>query len=273
MTKEAPSAVIKLSSPEINQFWPIPVLFEDEHLLALDKPAGLLSSPDRAAPDRPSLVRLLHTAIAQDKPWARERSLSYLMNSHRLDGEISGVLLFAKSKPVFLKLADFFGSPNSARHYLALAKGNPPEDQFEIEVKMEPDRAWPGSMRINQRGGKRSHTRFEVQERFSDYVLLRCEPLTDRPHQIRLHLRHAGIPLVGDSRYGGKPLLLSRLKTNYHLKPHQTERPLLDRPALHAQQFSLAHPVTGEPLTIVSPWPKDLTVAIKYLRRYALIEA
>ncbi|MDW8308928.1 MAG: hypothetical protein RMK20_06105, partial [Verrucomicrobiales bacterium] len=72
------SAVVKLSSPETREFWEIPVLFEDEHLLALDKPAGLLTSPDRYDPRRPNLMKLLHTAIAAGKPWARERGLTYL---------------------------------------------------------------------------------------------------------------------------------------------------------------------------------------------------
>ena len=96
------SAVIKLSSPATREFWEIPVLFEDEHLLALDKPAGLPVSPevDADAVERPSLMKLLHTAIAEGKPWARERNLTYLNNAHRLDGPASARnagLFFARS--------------------------------------------------------------------------------------------------------------------------------------------------------------------------------
>ena len=69
--------------------------------------------------------------------------------------------------------------------------------------------------------------------------------------------------------YGGRPLLLSSLNADYRLKPNQIERPLIARPALHAEALTLPHPVTGDPLTITAPWPKDLTVAVKYLRRYA----
>ena len=71
-------STIKLSSPATREFWEIPVLFEDEHLLALDKPAGLLTSPDRYDPQRPNLMKLLHAGIAAGKPWARERNLTYL---------------------------------------------------------------------------------------------------------------------------------------------------------------------------------------------------
>src|SRR5690242_1640300 len=102
--------VIKLSSQETREFWEIPVLFEDEHLLAVDKPAGLLASPDRYDPQRPNLMRLLHDGIRDGKPWARERGLTYLMNAHRLDFETSGVMLLAKSKPVLVQLANLFGS-------------------------------------------------------------------------------------------------------------------------------------------------------------------
>src|SRR3954452_7738755 len=102
--------IIKLSSPATNEFWEINVVFEDEHLLALDKPTGLLTSPDRADPDRPNLMKLLHAAIAEAKPWAKERGLTYLMNAHRLDFETSGVILLSKSKPVLVQLANAFGS-------------------------------------------------------------------------------------------------------------------------------------------------------------------
>jgi RluA family pseudouridine synthase len=265
------SAVIKLSSPATRQFWEIPVLFEDEHLLALDKPPGLLTSPDRHEPDRPSLMQLLHTAIADGRPWARERNLDYLMNAHRLDGETSGVLLLAKNKPALIALANLFGSEKPARTYVALVSGSRPEDRFEVDAKLAPHPLNPGLVRVDSRTGKKSKTRFEVLETFPrrSYTLLKCTLLTSRTHQIHVHLRHVGLPLVGDSLYGGKPLWLSRLKPNYRLKPGHEERPLLARAALHAEELSFAHPFTGAPVTLTAPWPKDLKVAIKYLRLYA----
>lgn len=262
-------SAIKISSPATHEFWKIPVLFEDAHLLALDKPAGLLTSPDRHDPGRPNLTTLLHAGIAAGKPWAQQRGLSYLMNAHRLDGETSGVLLFAKTKPVLVALANYFGVEQHGRKFLALVHGTPPEDRFEIEVKLAPHPARPELMRVDPKNGKRSRTLFEVLEKFSRNALLRCEPLTLRPHQIRVHLGHAGLRLAGDELYGGKPLWLSRLKPDFRLKDGRTERPLISRAALHAEQLTLPHPVTGEVLTIPAPWPKDLTVAVKYLRRYA----
>jgi 23S rRNA-/tRNA-specific pseudouridylate synthase len=112
-------------------------------------------------------------------------------------------------------------------------------------------------------------TKFSVMEKFSKWTLIRCEPLTGRTHQIRIHLRHAGVPIVGDELYGGKALWLSRLKPNYRLKPGKEERPLISRVALHAEQLELTHPVTNQTISITAPWPKDLTVAVKYLRQFA----
>ena len=98
---------------------------------------------------------------------------------------------------------------------------------------------------------------------------MQCRPVTGRTHQIRVHLRQAGLPIVGDTLYDGSPLLLSQLKSTYNLKPNKTERPLIDRVALHSAGLKLPHPVTGAEIVISAPWPKDLTVAVKYLRRYA----
>ena len=263
-------SVIKLSSPATREFWEIPVLFEDEHLLALDKPAGLLTSPDRYDPQRPNLMKLLHAAIAAGKPWARERELAYLMYAHRLDFETSGVLLLAKNKPALVALANLFGSEKPLKQYVALAQGTPAEDKFEVEAKLAPHPLKIGLMRVDPKNGKKSGTRFEALEKFSGYTLLRCEPLTGRTHQIRAHLRHVGLPIVGDGLYGGKPLWLSRLKRDYRLKPGHEERPLLSRVALHAEKLTLPHPVTGRDRNHHRAWPKDLKVAVKYLRLFAL---
>jgi RluA family pseudouridine synthase len=262
-------SAIKLSSPATREFWEVPVLFEDAHVLALDKPPGLLASPDRLAPDRPSLMQLLHQAIADGKPWAVERSLTYLSNAHRVDPETTGVFLLAKSKAGLIELANLFGSGKPLQQYLALVHGSPAEDQFQINSKLalQPDAS--GLVRVDPRNGTRSETRVTVLERFAGQALLRCELLTDRRHQLRAHLLNAGLRVVGDALYGGKPLWLSRLKRDYRLKPGREERPLVARTALHAEQLSLPHPVTGEQLSITAPLPKDLRVALKYLREFS----
>lgn len=260
---------IKLSSPATKDFWEIPVLFEDEHLLAINKPALLLSSPDRYDPARPNLMKLLHRDIERSAPWASQRRLTYLANVHRLDFETTGVLLLAKNKPALVAMANTFGSEKPVKIYVALVHGTPEKDAFRVDAKLGPHPTKPGITRVDPRRGKRSITEFAVREEFARYALLECRPRTGRTHQIRAHLRHARLPIVGDAQYGGRPLLLSKLKRDYHLKPGQTERPLITTTALHAERLQIPHPVTGAQIVVDAPWPKDLTVAVKYLRRFA----
>lgn len=260
---------IKLSAPQTGEFWEIPVLYEDDHLLALYKPARLLTSPDRYDPERPNLMRLLLESIARGKPWAAARGLTYLANTHRLDFETSGVLLLAKNKPALVHLANQFGSARPLKHYVALVQGVPTEDSFRVDAKLAPHPARPEYIRVDPKRGKKATTLFRVRERFTGYALLECQPLTGRTHQIRVHLRSRLLPLVGDALYGGSPLLLSRLKPGYRFKKDREEIPLIGRTALHAERLEVAHPVTGQPVVIEAPWPKDLLVAVKYLRRFA----
>jgi RluA family pseudouridine synthase len=262
-------STIKLSFRPTQEFWEVDVLFEDDDLLALDKPSGLLTSPDRCDPARPNLMALLHAGIRAELPWAKTRGLTYLANAHRLDFETSGVLLLAKKKPVLIALANLFGSEKPTWTYVALVEGTPPQEAFEVNAKLAPHPHRLGLMSVDSKQGKKSVTAFRVQESFAHHTLLGCFPRTARQHQIRAHLRHRRLPIVGDQAYGGRPLWLSRLKPNYRLKPGREERPLLARVALHALELNLPHPTTGADLKIVSPWPKDLRVALKYLRQFA----
>jgi len=262
---------IKLSSPETGQFWEIPVLWEDDVLLALNKPAGLLVSPGRDDADRPSLMKLLHRGIERGAPWAKSRGLGWLMNAHRLDGAATGVLLLARTKPALAALADQFGAAKPHTTCLALVRGSKTEDTFATDASLAPHPLQTGVMRVDMKTGKPARTEFTMRERFAaaGCLLLECRPFSGRTHQIRVHLKHLRLPIIGDAIYGGPPLLLSSLKPGYRLKPGQTERPLISDAALHCEQLIITHPASGMEIKITAPWPKDLAVAIKYLRRYA----
>jgi RluA family pseudouridine synthase len=263
------NSALKLSSPDTHEFWEIPVLYEDPHLLALNKPSGFLTSPNHQEVTQPNLMGLLHNAIAHGKPWFQSRSLSYLMNAHRLDRDVSGVLLLAKSKSILIKLANLFASEKASTQYVALSQGMPKEDHFIINQRLIRKSAGSAHLRVARSAGKSVRTRCQVLERFAGWTLLQCEAIHDRINQVPAHLQHVGLPLVGAEFYGGRWLLLSSLKSGYRLKPGRTERPLISRAALHLEQLSFPHPATNEPLNLTAPWPKDFMVALKYLRIFA----
>lgn len=261
--------VIRLTCPLTHELWEVPILHEDEQLLAVAKPACLLASPDHADPQRPSLMRLLHDGIAQGATWAKQRNLTYLANAHRLDCETSGVLLLAKTKPALVALANEFGANQPVKTYVALARGMPAEPEFTVDARIGPQTRLLGLMRIDTQGGKPAVTRCKVLEQFRGFTLLQCQPLTERTHQIRVHLRSVGLHLVGDVPYTGSPLFLSQIKSSYRPKLHEPERPLMGRVALHAERLEIKHPATGEPIILTAEWPRDLRVTVKYLRQFS----
>ena len=265
----AAGSVIRLSSPATQESWELPVVYEDDQLLAADKPARLLVSPDLNDPQRPNLMRLLHDGIAQSATWAKRHNLVYIANTHRLDFETSGVLLLAKTKSTLVAVANQFGANTPVKAYVALVRGMPEQPEFSVDAPIGTQTRQLGLMRIDTQGGKKSVTEFKVIEQFRGFTLLQCRPLTDRTHQIRVHLRSVGLHVVGDIAYAGSPLSLSQLKSSYRPKWSEPERPLMGRVALHAERLDITHPVTGQPLTLAAEWPKDLRVTLKYLRMFS----
>ena len=252
--------------------WPaVEVLYEDQDILALNKPAGLLVAPDRWDKSKPNLMGLLFAGIRAGRPWATEAGITYLANAHRLDQFTSGVLILAKGRVALVNLARQFAHRRPKKVYTALVVGGPSEPETRVDLALSPHPNQPGRMVVAPKRGKAAQTRFTVLERFRRYALVRAEPTTGRMHQIRVHLKALGCPLVADGEYGnGAPLLLSRLKPNYKMK-EEGERPLLSRPALHAESIEIIQPSTGRRVTIHAPWPKDLTIAVKYLRKFAAV--
>ena len=235
-----------------------PILYEDEAIVAFDKPSGLLSAPDRWDKSLPCLTGIVHEFLCGEYE-----------NLHRLDRDASGVVLFAKTADALRAVREQFDSRQVRKVYLALVSPAPREARGEVAFPLAPDPRRPGRMRVS-RDGKPSSTSYEAVESFrGGWALVQAEPHTGRTHQIRVHLAHAGCPIVGDALYGdGKGLFLSQIKRGY--KPgRDPERPLIGRLALHARALALRHPFTGAELRIESPLPRDFEIALKYLRRFA----
>ena len=245
-----------------------PVLYEDDHFLALEKMTHMAVTHSQLFPERPSLFELIRHSIDSRARWVEKRNINYLGFAYRLDFETSGISLFCKSNEARQRIGDLLGANQEKREFLCLVHGSPQENSFEVDAKI----GWvAGETEIMVAGkrGKFARTQFEVVERLAGITLLRCLPSTDRKHQIRAHLQHAGLPPVGDAYYGGSLLMLSRLKKNYRPRRDGTEKPLLDRAALHYAKLKFEHPFTGGAVEIECGLAKDMEVALKYLRKYA----
>jgi len=221
----------------VAQELPLVVVFEDGHLLALDKPAGLVVHPTWGHRQGTLLNGLLWRA----REWDAERERPRLV--HRLDKDTSGLLLVAKTRAAHAELARAFQRRQIGKEYLAVVEGNPPANGGRVDLAIARDPADPKRRLAGAAGGRPAVTSWRVMaEGRHDgraFALLRCRPETGRTHQIRVHLAAVGLPIVGDPLYG-------------------TGGGLLPRQALHAARLDLAHPVTGAPLALAAPLAPDI---------------
>jgi 23S rRNA pseudouridine1911/1915/1917 synthase len=247
------------------------ILDEDDDLLVVNKPAGLLVIPDRWDASKPTVVKraraYLQTRAGAEGTIAAEPPRIWVV--HRLDRDTSGVLILAKTDRAHAALSRQFEHGQARKTYLALVSGQAIRDEGVIRLPIGPHVHRPGMMAVRRRHGKSAFTRYAVLERFRGYTLLDVRPRTGRSHQIRVHLQAIGYPLAIDPLYGsGEPLLLSALKRSYRPKAGAVEQPLMARLTLHAQALSIRHPTHGGTCTWLAPLPKDFTAVLRNLRRY-----
>lgn len=217
---------------------PIRVLFEDEHLIAIDKPAGMVVHPAPGHPDGTLVNALLHhcgPGFANVGGAARPGIV------HRLDIGTSGVMIAAKTEQAYLALTNTFAAHDLERTYEALVWGCPSPRRGEIVGNIGRSPTNRKKMAVLRRGGKPAKTHYEVIESYQDSIsLVRCRLETGRTHQIRVHLTHIGFSIVGDPTYGN-----NRTKTKAG-NVHGLLSAEIDRPLLHAVSLIINHPVTGE---------------------------
>jgi 23S rRNA pseudouridine1911/1915/1917 synthase len=229
----------------------LPFLFQDDWLLVIDKPAGLPIHPS-ARYQNGTLVTLLRERFGED----------FAEPAHRLDRETSGLVVCGRTTESCRILGNLFLSRDVHKEYLAICEGHPPEDTFVVDAPIaEGTELIRIAVRIDPVEGKESRTRFQVLQRFTrdgePFALLRCYPETGRQHQIRIHLREVGYPLVGDKMYGPDPGYFDRF-SRHCLEPEAWVRLRLPRHALHAASISFPHPGTGQRVTFDAPLPADL---------------
>jgi RluA family pseudouridine synthase len=180
----------------------IPILYEDRSVMAIDKPAGWLLAPDSWERTGRNLQLALNSSIQAGDFWARSRNLKYLRFIHRLDAETSGLLLMAKSPGAMSAFSRLFETRQVEKKYLAVVHGVPVADQWVCRLKIGPEAAAKGRMKIDARAGKDAETQFQVVQRREQMTLVEARPATGRTHQIRVHLAAGGHPVLGDRLYG-----------------------------------------------------------------------
>jgi RluA family pseudouridine synthase len=232
----------------------IPIMYEDENLLVVNKPSGLLSAPDRYDPDAPVVSRELEAAHGR------------LWPVHRLDKDTSGALLFARDEDAHKALSIAFEFAQVHKTYRAVARGRPSWTVTSCELPLMPDGDRLHRTIIDGTG-KPSVTDFTVLGVHGQLAIVEAFPRTGRTHQIRVHLAALGYPVVCDPLYGdGEPLFLSKEKRRWKGDPH-SERPLISRTALHAFRIEFAHPATGIAMSLEAPYPKDFRALITQLEK------
>ena len=178
------------------------ILYEDRSVLAIDKPPGWMLAPSSWHKQGGNLQRALVASIKAGEFWARARNLKYLRFVHRLDAGASGVLLLAKSPGALSAYSLLFQSRRMEKVYLAVVRGAPPQSQWTCRLRLAPDRASPGKMKLEPNRGQEAKTDFRLLRAGAGTSLVEARPLTGRMHQVRLHLAASGHPVVGDQLYG-----------------------------------------------------------------------
>ncbi len=228
------------------------VVFEDAELLVVDKPAGLPAHPTARYVEH-TLTALVRAAYPD---WRVDPA-------HRLDRETSGLLACGCTPPATRALKIAFARGRVAKSYLALVLGAPADERFTVDAALKLSGTSGVRVRMHAaEGGLQSRTDFEVLERRETpsgepLVLLACHPRTGRQHQIRAHLHHAGLLLVGDKIYGPDEMIFDRF-TRGEMTGADHAALILPRHALHAWKLTLPHPGTGEAMTFEAPLPVDL---------------
>jgi 23S rRNA pseudouridine1911/1915/1917 synthase len=227
-------------------------IFQTESFIAINKPAGLLTIPDREGKEV-SLKTILQERFGQ------------VFTVHRLDRETSGVVVFALNESMHKHLSQQFENRETRKIYNGLVLGKPAEEEGVIQEPIAEHPNKKGLMTV-WRKGKESITEYKLLENFRYYSWMEFRILTGRTHQIRVHMKHLGHPIACDPLYGdGKPLLISEIKRNYKLSQSaDEERPILSRLALHAAQLSFKG-IDGEDILLEAPLPKDLRASINQL--------
>ena len=241
------------------------IVFEDETLVVINKPAGLVVHPGHGNYSGTLLNGLLHHFQQLPKNSNNRPGLV-----HRIDKDTSGLLVVAKTEHAMTHLAKQFFDKTSERTYLALVWGDFEQEKGTIEgaIGRHPKNRLQMTVFEDNSQGKEAITHYKVKERFGYVTLVECQLETGRTHQIRAHMKYIGHTLFNDARYGGDKILKGTSFTKYKQFVENCFS-LLPRQALHAKTLGFIHPETGEKLIFDSNVPQDLDLGLQKWRQYA----
>jgi len=230
---------------------PFTILFDDAHVVAVAKPAGLLSVPapgphTKGMKGKKGSERNLADLVRRDAHKRGQKTFPV----HRLDRDTSGVMVFAKSEPARQTLEDAFRDRRVQKTYLALVHGAPRKAKGSIKTFIVDRGKTAASKRKPVAGGREAVTTYRVVSRFARAALVEANPVTGRFNQIRLHLADLGCPIIGERKYA----IASQFKLKFK------------RPLLHAARLSFPHPATGNMITVEAPPPDDFQAFVRALK-------
>ncbi|MCF7907582.1 MAG: RluA family pseudouridine synthase [Candidatus Omnitrophica bacterium] len=211
--------------------FPVKIIYDDDDLIVVDKPTGLVVHPPQKGYDKTLVNALIH--LGKDLAETSDLRPGVV---HRLDKETSGVMVLVKNQQSYENLVDQFKSRKVKKEYLAWVWGKIKKDKFNIDLPLSRDSKNRLKMKVSFLASKKAYTKAEVVKRLEETTCLRLMPITGRMHQLRVHLKFLGYPIVGDKKYG--------VKDNY--------RELL----LHACVLSFIHPKSNKLLKFTSPIPE-----------------
>jgi len=229
------------------------IIFEDDHLIAINKAPGIFTLPDRFKPDLPNLRTIL----------TRKYGDIYVV--HRLDVETSGVIVFAKTAEAHVFIQSNWSEKTTIKEYKAITI-KPAEAKGIINAAIVESNSKKGFYKVHDKG-KYAETHYEVITDWNQYALVNCKILTGRTHQIRVHMKYIGAPLLIDKKYGvSNAFYLSQIK-RVKFSRDQEERPLFKRSSLHATSLSIIHPATKKSIKFEADFPKDFKAIINQMNK------
>ncbi len=233
----------------------VSVIFENDNFVAINKPAGILTIPDRHDETQLSLYKIL----------MQQYGKNFVV--HRLDKDTSGLILFAKNEATHKYLSQLFEQRNIEKIYLGIIRGSLPNKKGSVNEPITEHPTLKGVMMVSKKG-KPSLTDYEVKEDYGIYSLVQFNIHSGRTHQIRVHTKFIGHPIAIDPVYGdGKSILLSSFKKKYKLSLHEEEeRPLMNRLALHSYKLNFKDQYNNVH-SLEAPLPKDMKALLQQLKK------